>query len=72
MHVIHAPVVDRHLFAGFDIAQRIVGHVAVVGLQVGRRGMIHVPADGDAQEVDRRPVAAGGPDAEALEELLVW
>src|SRR3954470_17551517 len=33
--------------------------------------MVHVPADGDAQEVDRRPVAAGGPDAEALEELLV-
>src|SRR5688572_24519247 len=33
--------------------------------------MVHVPADGDAQEVDRRPVATGGPDAEALEELLV-
>jgi len=71
VHVIHAPVVDRHLFAGLDVPERVVGHVAVVGLQVWHLGMVHVPADGDAQEVDRRPVAAGGADAEALEELLV-
>jgi len=71
VHVVHAPIVDRHLLAGFDIPQRVVGHVAIVGLQVGHLGMVHVPADRDAQEVDRRPVATCGPDAEALEELLV-
>jgi len=71
VHVVHAPVVDRHPFPGFDVPEGEVGHVAIVRLKVGRLGMVHVPADGDAQKVDRGPVATGGPDAEALEELLV-
>jgi len=71
VHVVHAPVVDRDLLPRLDVAQRIIGDVAIVGLQVRHLGMVHVPADRDAQEVDRRPVATRGPDAEALEELLV-
>jgi len=71
VHFVHAPVVDRDFLARLDVLQGIVGDIAIIGLKVGRLGMIHVPADRDAQEIDWRPIAAGGANPEALKELLV-
>ncbi len=68
MLVVHAAVVDREFLTGRDVADGMVGHVAVVGAQVGVGGVVHVPAGRDAQEVERHPISPGAANAELLVE----